>query len=361
MSSRTPKRAKQRAVILATAIAAAFAFPTGTGGATGDDPILHLWSRSWKGEICLVDGDGSDHRCLTHNRRFDYDAVWSPDRSRIAFVQQTNDPRNPDIYVMDADGTGKRRLTRSRRDDEEPQWSPDGTQLLWNRHRGDSPTGKIMVMKADGTGKHLLAGSERDDLSALWSPSGEQIVFSSRNPCYGQSCTIHQDDVHVIDADGSNERNLTQTDAEEHTPVWSPDGTRIAFVRVIEDDADIFLMNADGTGLTQLTDTPEWDFVPAWSPDGTRIAFTQVTDMGNFETRLALVDVRTREVSVLTTDEIGGIGPTWSPDGGHIAFTGHRSLRRTASYEIHAIRPDGSDLRRLTRTPGDESELDWGS
>lgn len=364
MIRRTPLPAtsgrRVRPFTLVVLMTLALAVPTRSGEAAEEWPILHLYSRSAKGEICVINGAGTERRCLTDNHRFDYDAVWAPDGNRIAFVQQTNDPRNPDIYVMDATGAGKTRLTRSRRDDDTPQWSPDGTRIVWNRNRGDSPTGRLMVMNADGTGKHRLAGDERDDLGARWSPTGGEIVFNSRNDCYGLACTISQLDVHVVDVDGSNERNLTQSGEDEFSPVWSPDGSRIAFARMVgDDDVEIFVMNADGSGIVQLTDTPEANVIPAWSPDGSQIAFTQVTDFDNFETRLGVVDVGTREVRILTTEEVGGVGPTWSPDGANIAFSGHRSLRRTASYEIHTVRPDGSELRRLTRTGGDEFQLQW--
>lgn len=354
-----PRRGPLRVAALVAAVTVVSAAPSPSGSAAEGSSILHVYSAGAKGEICLVDPSTAERRCLTDNRRFDLDPVWSPDGTRIAFVQQTNEPRNPDIYVMDADGTDKQRLTRSPRDDDDPQWSPDGTQILWNRNRGDTPTGKLMVMDADGGNKHPLTDGERDDVGAVWSPSGAEIVFMSRNPCYTGACANHQFDLHVVNADGTGERNLTQSDADESGPEWSPDGSRVAFVRPLGEGSELYLINSDGTGETQLTDTPEADFLPAWSPDGEEIAFTQITDVGNFNTRLAVVDVGTREVRVLTTDEVGGVEPTWSPDGAFIAFSGHRSLGRTASYEIHSIRSDGTELRRLTRTPGDESFLDW--
>ena len=332
--------------------------PAGSAGT--DRPILHRYSASARGEICVIATDGSNRRCLTDNRRFDYDAVWSPDATRIAFVQQIREPRNPDIYVMSAAGRNKQRLTRSRYDDDEPQWSPDGTRLVWNRNRGDSPTGQLLVMKADGTDKHLLAGRERDDVNARWSPDGGQILFMSRDDCYSDACVNFQFDLHVVGVDGTDERNLTGTDTDEVGAVWSPDGSRIAFVRHLAGgDAEIFVMDADGTSTSQVTDLPGSSALAAWSPDGSQIAFTRITDPDNFETRLGIVELATGEIRTLTTEEVGGVQPEWSPDGARIAFTGHRSLGRTASDEIHTIRPDGSDLVRLTRTTGEESQLHW--
>lgn len=358
----TRRSRKLQAITLVGATAFALALPAGAGGAAPDRPILHTYSPGWKGEICVVDATSKERRCLTDNYRFDYDAVWSPDGSRVAFVQQTNNPRNADVYVMNADGTGTKRLTTSPRDDDSPRWSPDGTQIVWSKNSGDSPTGRLKVMNADGTEPYLLTGSERDDTWPRWSPNGEQILFNSRNPCTDeQLCTLTQFDVHVVDADGSDERNLTRSENDEYTPVWSPDGSRIAFTREVgEEDAEIFVMDADGSEVTQVTDTPGANFIPSWSPDGSQIAFTQITHIENFNTRLGVVDVDTGEVRILTTEEVGGVTPTWSPEGDYIAFTGHRTMRdRTASYELHAIRPDGTDLRRLTRTTGEEHQPHW--
>ena len=360
MKARAPSAT--RVVAAGALVVLSVLFASHPGRAGQDRPILHLYSASARGEICVISGDGGARSCLTDNRRFDYDAVWSPDATRIAFVQQLREPRNPDIYVMSAAGRNKQRLTRSRYDDDEPQWSPDGTRLVWNRNQGDSPTGRLLVMNADGTGKHLLAGRESDDAHPLWSPAGGDILFVSRDDCYGGECVNFQLDLHVVGADGTNERNLTETDANEVGAAWSPDGSRIAFVRELTGgDTEIFLMAADGTDVIQLTDLTGASSLPAWSPDGSQIAFTRITDPGNFETRLAVVDVATGRVETLTTEEVGGVQPEWSPDGGRIAFSGHRSLGRTASYEIHTIRPDGSELVRLTRTTGDEFQLHWSS
>ena len=337
--------------------------PSTVGSAADPDPILHL-SGSTKGEICLIDGNGTNRHCLTDNRRFDYDAVWSPDRARIAFVEQTNNPRNPDIYVMNADGSGKRRLTQSPRDDEVPQWSPDGTRIAWTSTHGDSINGKLKIMNADGSDKRLLVGDKGDNALPLWSPDGSSLLFMSRDACYTKACEDFQWDLHLVDPDGTNERNLTQTDEREYDPEWSPDGSRVAYVRESTRadgmDAEIWVINKDGTGARQLTDSPQGTWGPVWSPDGEMIAFTETVDEEGYEWRVGVVNVDNGEARALTDAENSG-EPTWSPSGEFIAFTAfdHVPNTQTSSYDIYTIRPDGTELTRLTRTRGWESQPRW--
>ena len=95
--------------------------------------------------------------------------------------------------------------------------------------------------------------------------SGDRIAFASdRDGDY---------EIFVMNADGTDVRQLTSNEDDEMFPAWSPDGNRIAFMSNRGGEFNIFVMNADGGAVRQLTDNDDDDRFPAWSPDGTLIAF----------------------------------------------------------------------------------------
>ena len=84
---------------------------------------------------------------------------------------------------------------------------------------------------------------------------------------------VHGGDVYRLDTRTHAVRPLVATRALEHSPAFSPDGTRLAFVRETGGNADIYVANADGSAARRLTHAAGSDYNPAWSPDGTQIAF----------------------------------------------------------------------------------------
>ena len=144
----------------------------------------------------------------------------------------------------------------------------------------------------------------------------------------------------VIDVDGGNVQALTGR-RYDTDPAWSPDGSVIAFASDRDGDFELFVMDADGSNLRQLTHADDWDDTkPVWSPDGARILFT-ATRYDSGLRHVFVVDADGGDRRQLTLDlERGGYHPRWSPDSSHIAFLSWRA--------IVLVDADGENRRQLT-------------
>ena len=147
----------------------------------------------------------------------------------------------------------------------------------------------------------------------------------------------------MANRDGTNVRRLTNHQANDITPTWSPSGTQIAFTSNRRGEPQIWVMGAaDGLGLTQLTSESYADR-PTWSPGpANEIAYAARTGPGQ---DIRMIDVATRQVRQLTFGEGTNESPVWAPNGRHLAFMSTRSGRS----QIFTVDRDGRNLRQVTR------------
>ena len=194
------------------------------------------------------------------------------------------------------------------------------------------------------------------DGSPVWSPDGTKIaLISNRNYLFS---------LYVMNADGSNAQLVAEL-IEMGEPAWSPNGDKIAFAagrrNTFEQNkptSDIYVVNVDGTGLTQLTRDSGFNGSPNWSPDAKQIAFTSNRDSDG-KPKIWVMNAdgsNQREIAnsgITTGSPFYNLHPAWSPDGTKILFSQYRACRGNVDAEvaIYVMDADGSNSRLLTNDP----------
>lgn len=261
-----------RALIVLALPGCADKLPSGPAGVPGR--LVFATNRNFgQWDLYLMNPNGTNMGQLDPSLANDLWANWSPDGNRIVFqsdrIPQAGDSVNYNIFVIGVDGTGLTKLTTDLANDIQPAWSPDGTKIAFATDR-DSGDYEVYVMGAAGTNPVRLTTMPGEDGQPAWSPDGSKLAFAHASP------TDSISDIFVMNAaDGSNPVNLTPgTGAfNDVTPAWSPDGTKLAFASERSGQLEIWVMNADGTNPRQLTRGSAPAEFPSWSPDGAEIAY----------------------------------------------------------------------------------------
>ena len=258
------------------------------------------------------------------------------------------------IFSINPDGTNRKQLTFNG-ENGRPDWSPDGKKLCYISIVNNGAW--IAVMNADGSNGQLLVEGAAPD----WSPDGNQIAFS--RPDNNQITQVW-----TVNADGSNIRQLTQSNTVKIAPSWSPDGREMVFIMPqnpgspTDPQPEIGIMNSDGTnerilttedrlnvriepnGDTTVCETANDANAPAWSPVDNRISFWsgienqygQVWVIHSDGTRSKQL---TEDCSHRNSDD-----PSWSPDGKKILFSTGRSGRN----ELWVMDANGENERKVS-------------
>jgi TolB protein len=259
--------------------------------------------------------------------------------------------KHTQLFTIKPDGSGAHQITRLTDSEAiSAAWSPDGKRIAFARDYALAASKEhldVVVVNADGSGLHAF-GLHGLNGYPSWSGDGRRIVW------------VHPSGLAIANPDGSGIRQLRLAGGNIRSPVFSPDGKRIAFWRSEHQGAAIYIVNTDGSGLKRVKAFPGGlgDKID-WSPDGSRIAFD--TPAFGPPKSSNIYTIRTdgtqlRQLSHATGGKINDGLDSWSPDGKKIAFVSNVS----GTYEIYTMNADGSRVTQLTR--GSEAHrAAWGT
>jgi len=231
----------------------------------------------------------------------------------------------------------------------------------------------IFAMQPDGSGLRQLthgAGTRRESNSPVWSPDGTQIAYSVVPRTY----PVERLSLHVMDASGDSDRLLVQQDSLDVTyPEWSPDGRRLSFTAFTIDTTGtatswIYMVNADGTMLTRLSRsatrsrTASPIACASWMPDGDTLLMSEAGSPGPSRIlRIAVPSGDTR--LVVESDTLALLCPVAAPDGSSVLLTAWPSQgpRSNVGYgmRIYRMDPDCGGLRPFVELAGFSKNARW--
>ena len=249
-----------------------------------------------------------------------------------------------DVFAMDVDASDLVRVADEPGAEFDGAWSPDGRWVVYrDSTRGINENDEIFIARADGSERRNLTNNPANDWGPDWSPDGSTIVFNSDRD--GRLSG------YLVGPDGSNLRRL-EVDVWFEYPSFSPDGRQIVFEGAVGNNYDLFVLDLGTGAVTQLTDAPGNDSWPVWSPDGSTIAFSSERD----DCRVVRTtpecwrgdgpDDSHRDIWLINPD---GSNPrrvtpeagqfvAWSPDSRYLLISG---------YALYVVRPDGTGRLEL--------------
>jgi hypothetical protein len=325
---------------------------TGTTGSrvqpvSGNGSGILVFQTQSGGDFYRINADGTGLQRISHG----IDPQLSPDGNQVAFTRW--EPRY-ELFTINIDGTGERALTHNWRQMKSPTWTADGTSLIFSYQEGgrlDPEYRRVELEDAiesgdtidisreargveveDGILKYVIPADAHWHLKKIDLTSGELTDLGTERHSYGP--TGHPSDKNLVAYKGQQgialNNTATQTDQpistdhRDHTPVISPDGSKVAVSYWQDGHWEVHTMNLAGSNRQRLTTTP----------------LTVVAQQGGIEQ--AEVDGKVRFVAK-ENPWWNNAAPTWSPDGSQIAFM----TDRTGQWEIWIMNADGSNPRPM--------------
>ena len=260
--------------------------------------------------------------------------------TKIAFV--SNITGNKEIYVSDYDGHNIKRITFYNSITLFPKFSPDGKKILYSSYTSAGP---VLYLKNLETGtERIISARKGINIGGSWSPDGKTIAVTLSirgNP-----------DIYLIDTNGKVLKRVTRYWGIDSNPCFSPDGKKIAFVSNRSGSPQIYIHDLDTGNEERLTFEGRYNSDPAWSSRN-KIAYACMLN-GNFD--ICTINPDGTDMKRLTDSAGNDESPCWSPDGRYIIFTSNR----TGHYQLYIMTANGENQVMITSLKGDQTSPCWG-
>jgi Tol biopolymer transport system component len=221
-----------------------------------------------------------------------------------------------------------------------PEHGIPGSVAFFSARTGNN---EIYVMDPDGSNPERITANAASDTDPAISPDGRDILFTSNR--------TGDNDIYIVDSRGGDPVDLTNNPANDGWARWAPDGQHVVFHSNRDDlNFELYVMDRDGSNVVRITNHVGVDQYPEWSPDGQKIAFRRNTD-------IAVLDLNTGMTERLTNAAPLNQMPTWSPNGRQIAFMSTRD----GYPSIFLMNADGTNQVNLTPRGPSDLDAEWNS
>jgi len=273
--------------------------------------------------------------------------------TRITFLSDRSEKLNQ-IFSMAPDGSGVIQITKNEGPKYDPAVSRDGKKVIVTARKEGQL--QLCMLDSDGSNEKQLTETDKcQNVATCWFPDGKRVLFCSNRD--GQFEIF----VGTFEKDALKADKLALTFPKDWAgggvgfPTVSADGKKVAFAGMGAEggDTSFEILIADEKGnVTRLTKNDVFDSSPNWSVDGKKLAFVSSRD-GNDE--IYVMDADGRNVHRLTKNDAMDTTPVWSPDGKSIAFVSARD----GNSEIYLMNADGSNPRNISNNPAKDNTPRW--